>query len=282
MHKNIGKHLVLCGLVLWAGLARAEAPPQRVVSAGGDLTEIVYALGAGDRLIGVDSTSRYPAAVREKAQIGYVRRVSAEGVLSLKPDLLLGASDMGPPASVDQLRLAGVKVALAPDGDNPAGVIDKILFVGKHLGLDAEAHRLAKSVESELAKSIQTAALSSQRRRVIFVLSIGDNGVLVGGEETAAGEIIRLAGGINAAQGFKGYKPMSREAILQAQPDVVVTMIRRASSHGNPKDILSRPEFKLTPAAGRGALVIMDGLLLLGFGPRTPQAVTELSKAINR
>ncbi|MBO6519748.1 MAG: ABC transporter substrate-binding protein [Rhodospirillales bacterium] len=269
-------------LVVGAAAAHADTRPLRVVSAGGDLTEIVYALGAGDRLVGVDSTSRHPGETQKKAQIGYVRRVSAEGVLSLKPDLVLGANDLGPPPAVEQLRATGVRVAIAPEGDSPDGVLDKILFVGRHLGLDDEARRLAGEIREEMTRAIETAAKSSRGRKVIFVLSVGDSGVLVGGENTAADAIIRLAGGENAARGFEGYKPMSRESILQAQPEVVLMMKNRQGGHRSTDRILDRPEFSMTPAVASGSLVTMDGLLLLGFGPRTPKAVAELSSAINR
>lgn len=282
MKSVIGYVLILCGSIAWNGVSYAESPPRRVVAAGGDLTEIVYALNAGDRLVGVDSTSRYPAEATKKEQIGYVRRVSPEGVLSLKPDIIIGANDMGPPAALDQLRATGVAVVLAPEGDTPEGIQEKIRFVGKHLGLVAEAEVLAKRTSDALAAAVAKAAETSKGRKVLFVLSVGDSGVLVGGQDTAADEIIRLAGGVNAAQGFAGYKTMSRESILQAGPEVVLMMAGRAEGHGGAAGILDRPEFKLTPAARGLGVVEMDGLLLLGFGPRTPSAVAELSNAINR
>lgn len=282
MKTSIKALFLLMSIVAGGASSHADIPPQRIVAAGGDITEIIYALGAIDRLVGVDSTSRYPGTVESIAQIGYVRRVSPEGVLSLKPDLVIGADDMGPPAAMDQLRATGVKVAVAPKGDSPDGVIGKIRFVGRQLGLDETAEKLAEKVRDALSSAISDAAAASKKRRVIFVLSVGDSGVLVGGAETAANEIITLAGGVNAASGFSGYKPMSREAILQAQPDAVLMMRTRESGHGSPDYVLARPEFKLTPAAQTKSLYTMDGLLLLGFGPRTPSAINELSALINR
>ena len=269
------------GAVLSTGATAEEASPQRIVSAGGDLTEIIYALGAQDRLVGVDSTSVYPAEATGKAQIGYVRRISPEGVLSLEPDLVLGAYDMGPPAALDQLRAAGVAVALAPDQETVDGVPAKIRFVGQAIGLTEKADALAAEVRSAMVAEIEKAqAWTGERPKVLFVLTMGESGLTVGGAGSSAESIIEMAGGINAATAIEGYKPMTREAVLAAQPDVVLMMQRGADQHGGTDKVLERPEFALTPAGKNKRAIIMDGMLLLGFGPRTPQAIAELGEAL--
>ncbi len=271
----------LVGAMVLFGSFRADAAPQRLVSAGGDLTEIVYALGAADSLVGVDSTSNYPATTKDIAQIGYVRRVSPEGVLSLKPDMVLGAYDMGPPAAIEQLRAAGVQVELAPEGNSAEGVPDKIRFVGKLLDRTNQAEKLANQIEADLNREAEKVAQLKSKPRVIFVLAMGTGGPMVGGNGSSAESIITLAGGINAASGFEGYKPMSREAILSAQPDVLLMMNSSIERFGGIEKILSMPEFSLTPAGLNKRYVEMDGMLLLGFGPRTPAAVAQLSRALH-
>lgn len=266
----------LLGLILLCGVAQAGDAPKRVVSAGGDLTEIVYALSAEDRLVGVDSTSNYPAAARERAQIGYVRRVASEGVLSLKPDLVLGAYDMGPPAAIAQLKAAGVKVALAPRGDLPGGVAAKIRFVGDVLGLASKADALAAKVDADLKHAMAHSATAGPHPKVIFILGLNDGGILVGGTDSSAEHIIKMAGGRNAATGFTGYKPMSREAILAAKPDVLLMMESTAKRFGGAEEIFKRPELASTPAALNRKFIFVDGMMLLGFVPRTPIAVTRL------
>ena len=271
------------GAVLSSGATAEETTPQRIVSAGGDLTEIVYALGAQDRLVGVDSTSVYPAEATGKAQVGYVRRISPEGVLSLEPDLVLGAYDMGPPAALDQLRAAGVAVALAPDQETVDGVPAKIRFVGQAIGLSKQADALAAEVRSAMVAEIEKAqAWKGERPKVLFVLTMGESGLTVGGAGSSAESIIEMAGGINAAKSIEGYKPMTREAVLAAQPDVVLMMQRGADQHGGTDKVLERPEFALTPAGKNKRAIIMDGMLLLGFGPRTPQAIAELGEALRK
>lgn len=263
-----------------AGQAQAE-PPSRIVAAGGDLTEIVYALGAADRLVGVDSTSNYPPEAVEKEQIGYVRAISAEGVLSLQPDLLLGAYDTAPVAALDQLRAAGLSIALAPSGHSIEGVAEKVRFVGEQLALEAEAEELARNIEAEMARVTAEVAQYGDHPRVLFLLAIREGAPMAGGEGSSAEVIIELAGGVNAANGFEGYKPMSREAILSGAPDVLLMMDTTAERLGGVDTVLDRPELATTPAGLNRNSVLMDGMLLLGFGPRTPEAVAELSRALH-
>ncbi|MEP6146730.1 MAG: ABC transporter substrate-binding protein, partial [Nisaea sp.] len=215
--------LLLSAVLLASGDARAEGP-QRIVSAGGDITEIINALGAGDRVVGVDSTSNFPPEMAEKAQIGYIRNLAAEGILSLQPDVLIAAHDAGPPPAVAQLRAAGLQVELAPQGDSVPGVQEKIRFVGNILGMPEKAEALAQKLELQMKASLEIASASKENPRVIFVLNTADGAPLVGGRGTSADSVIALAGGVNAADSFDGYKPMSQEAIITAAPDVLLMM----------------------------------------------------------
>ena len=263
-----------------AAPAAAEAPT-RIVVAGGDLTEIVHALGGGERIVGVDTTSLHPAAVTELPQIGYVRALAPEGVLSLRPDLLIGAADAGPADALIKLRAAGLRVEIAPNVEGADSVPAKIGFVGEILGLEAEAEALSVTYAAEMAELAEIVAGIASRPKVLFILAMQGNAPLVGGDETAAGAVIALAGADNAATGFEGYKPMSREAVLAAAPDVVLMMDDRLDTFGGPDAILALPEIAPTPAGRNGRLVTMDGLLLLGFGPRTPEAVRQLAAELH-
>lgn len=254
---------------------------QRIISAGGDITEIIFTLKAGDRVIAVDSTSNYPPETKNKKQIGYIRRLSAEGMLSLGPDQFLAAHDAGPPAAIEQMRSAGVRVVLVPKGDSVRGVVDKIRFVGASLGLDGMAEQLARKVEADLEAAIAAAKIHSEKPRVMFVLSLRDGSPLVSGTNTSADVIIRLSGGINAANAFSGYKPMSREAVIGAAPDVLLMMSQMIERLGGIDTILKRPEFAVTPAGRNRRYVKMEGMLLLGFGPRTPLAIRRLASALH-
>ena len=270
----------MTGLV-WVPSGLGEPNPQRIVVAGGDLTEIIFALDAGQRVVGVDTTSTWPERAKKLPRIGYVRRLSAEGVLSLDPDLLVAADDAGPAIALQQLRTAGVPVAQAPETERAGDVAAKIRFVGEVLGLEQEAAALAQRYAKDLSAVTAKVATLRQQPRVLFILSIQGNALLVGGKETSADEMIRLAGGRNVAAAVNGYKPMGRETILDLNPEVVLMMSHAASRLGGAERLLERPDLAPTAAGMNGRIVTMDGMRLLGFGPRTPAAVAELARALH-
>ncbi len=269
------------GLALALCLPAAAAAQERIVVAGGDLTEIVFALGAGDRVVGVDTTSVYPRETDALAKVGYMRQLSAEGVLSLAPDMAIVSADAGPPVVLSQLGEAGVDVVAAPDLVGVEAIGAKIAAVGAALGLEEEAGALAGRVAADLDAVLARVAGLPTRPRVLFVLTVQGGGPMVAGTDTAADEMIRMAGGENVVTGFEGYKPLSREALIAAAPEVVLMMESHAGTLGGVEGVLARPEFALTPAGRDGRGIEMDGMLLLGFGPRTPEAVRELARLLH-
>jgi iron complex transport system substrate-binding protein len=259
---------------------QAQTAKGRIVAAGGVVTEILYALGAGDRIAGVDSTSLHPPdALKDKPNVGYVRQLSAEGVLSLKPSLIIAIEGAGPPDVMRLLREAGVPIATIPEDYSPPGVTARIMAVGAAAGLAPEAGALAASVETRFRRLADLRAAVDRPKRVLFVLALRDGRPMVGGRNSGADAIIRMAGGVNAADAVEGYKPMSDEAVIAAAPDVIVMMDRGAHAV-SADDLFRLPSFSATPAAARRALIVMDGLYLLGFGPRTPDAARDLMAAV--
>jgi iron complex transport system substrate-binding protein len=272
--------LAACAAAILPTPLRA-APSARVVIAGGDLTEIAFALGAGADVVGADSTSIWPPETERLARIGYMRRLSAEGVLSLAPDLVIWASDAGPPAVIAQLRAAGLAVAVAPEGKTVASVPAKIGFMGAALGRAAEARALIAAFDAQMRALDLSLRPVTARPSVLFVLSAGRGAPLVAGQDTAADAVIALARGRNAAGAHSGYKPLSAEIAIAAAPDFILAPAHAAAFLGGRDAILSRPEIAATPAGRAGRLVVMDGLKLLGFGPRTPDAAAELALALH-
>ncbi|MEM1346134.1 MAG: ABC transporter substrate-binding protein [Pseudomonadota bacterium] len=269
-----------CVALALPGLALA-AEAQRIVVAGGDLTEIVFALGEGARVVGVDSTATWPPEAAALPQIGYVRRLSAEGVLSLAPDLVIAAHDAGPAVVLDQLEGAGVRVERAPDALTAEEIPAKIAFVGRAIGREAEAEAAVARFEDQLSTVREKVARLDDRPRALFVLSVQGGAPLVGGRDTVADAMLRLAGAENVGAGVQGYKPMGREAVLAANPEVIVVMDQHAERIGGIGAILERPEIAQTPAGQANRGVQMDGMFLLGFSVRTPQAVAELARALH-
>jgi iron complex transport system substrate-binding protein len=265
----------LLGLFL-VGAPLATAQPSRIVAAGGVLTETVHALGEGPRLVGIDSTSLHPADAQQRLpNIGYVRALSAEGILSLKPDLVLAIEGAGPPDVMALIRQAGIPVRILSEEPSEAGVLARIRAVGEIVGQPEKAEALARQIAGDFGRLERDRAQITQRKRVLFVLSMQNGRVMVAGRNSSAAAMIALAGGINAVETLEGFKPLSDEGIIAAAPDVIV-MMQRGDHAVAAADLFAHPAFRLTPAASGQHLVTMDGLLLLGFGPRTAEAAREL------
>ena len=264
-------------LALTAGAAHADG----VVSLGGSVTEIVYALGQEARLVARDTTSMYPEAVLALPDVGYLRALSPEGVLSVGPSLILAEADAGPAETMASLTAASVTIALMPQARSAEEVGAKIRAVALALQVPAEGEALATRVEAEIAAARDLAAQSSPRKRALFVLSTEGGRLMAAGNGTAAAAMLALAGADNALTGFDGYKPVSDEAVIAAAPEVIVMMQNAGPQAALTDDALfALPALQATPAATARAVVRMDALFLLGFGPRTGQAIAELHSAI--
>jgi iron complex transport system substrate-binding protein len=251
--------------------------PARIVAIGGAITEILYALGFEDRLAGVDSTSLYPpAALRDKPNVGYMRQLSAEGVLGLNPSLVLAMQGSGPKETIEILDAAKVPLVMVPETFSEQGLLDKIRLVGHAMGADPRAECLSRAVADDLAQLRELRGKVAKPVRVMFVMSLLNGRAMAAGKTTAANEIIQLAGAVNAIDAYEGYKPINDEAIIAAKPDVVLS-IARGKDSVDADSVFAHPAFALTPAASSKAFISMEGLYLLGFGPRTAAAARDLS-----
>ncbi|MCG7519036.1 hemin ABC transporter substrate-binding protein [Ruegeria sp. Ofav3-42] len=261
-----------------------EAEPNRIIAIGSSVTEIVYALGQQDRLVGRDQTSTYPTEVLELPDVGYMRALSPEGVLSVRPDLIVALEGAGPPEAVEVLKEAGVEYVSISENYTRDGVVEKIRAVGTALGVEEAAEELAVQTGARIdgAHSNAADAALNGSARVLFVLSAQDNRILVGGADTQADSIIRLAGGVNAAGSVSGFKPMTPEAIASTAPDVILMMDRRGNHITGNEELFALPAFQLTPAGRNKRLIRMQGAYLLGFGPRTADAIADLSAELQR
>lgn len=271
---------LLLSLLLGVALCQAETAP-RIVSVGGAITETIYALGAGDRLVGVDTSSLYPEAATKLPQVGYARTLSAEGVLSLRPSLLLLTADAGPPAVLRQLREAGVPSVVIPAGHGVPEAAEKIRRVAVVLGSEERGEKLATGLLAEAKAVAAEVAAMTTRPRVLFLYARSGGTLNVAGADTAADAMIAAAGGVNAVTGYTGYRPLTAEAAVAAAPDVVLVTRNGLESLGGPEKLFALPSLAPTPAARARRVVVMDDLLLLGFGPRTGQALRELAAALH-
>jgi iron complex transport system substrate-binding protein len=255
------------------------ADASRIVSVGGTVTEILYALGLGDRIVGVDLTSNFPEAANDKPKVGYMRALSAEGVLSLGPTVILAIEDSGPPEVIDVLEQASVPFVLVPKAHDSAGVAASIRLIADAVGETEKGAALADAVAADLATVEAMLVRIAERRKAVFVLGVGGGAPTVAGSGTAAADMFALAHVENALAEADGYKPASDEATVAAAPDAVVLMADR-SHHLTDEQVLAVPAFAGTPAAANGRLIRMSGGYLLNFGPRTAHATRDLAAAV--
>ncbi|ESX89120.1 hemin ABC transporter substrate-binding protein [Mesorhizobium sp. LSHC412B00] len=255
------------------------ADTSRIVAIGGSITEIVYALGEEGHLVARDSTSRYPAAAVALPDVGYMRQLSPEGVLSVNPSGILALHGSGPKEAVDVLKKSSVPFIDVPEHYSHDGILEKIRIVGKALGVDAKAEKLVAETDAKLKAAEKQTASIKQRKRILFVLSIQGGKILAAGTDTAGDGIIKLAGAVNAVEGFSGYKQMSDEAIVTARPDVILAM-KNAGPPIAEAELFAIPSITSTPAGEGRKLTLMDGSYLLGFGPRTADAIHDLAASL--
>jgi iron complex transport system substrate-binding protein len=272
------RRLLGAALVLPAALSRAAPGGPRVVSVGGALTEIVYALGAGGELVGTDTTSVFPDAARATPKVGYPRALSAEGLLSLRPSLVLASAEAGPPVVIEQIRAAGVRVVRAEAGHGIDVLATNVRRVAAALGRSAQGERLATEVRARFDDVQRRLVHSGPAPRALFVLSHAANNVQVAGADTAAEALLTAAGTTNAMRGFSGYRPLTAEAAVAAAPQVIVTTTQGVEALGGPARLLAQPGLSLTPAGRAARVFARDALWLLGGGPRWPDAVAELAR----
>lgn len=278
---------VVAVLVGVTGLAPrgAAAQPQgavqlRIVSIGGAVTEILFALGFGDRVVAVDQTSRYPAAARALPDVGYARALSPEGVLSVGPTLILAMEGAGPPSTMEVLKQASVPVVVIPDGHDREAVLRKIAAAAKAVGAEEKGKALATEVSDDFAALDAMVKALPERPRAVFVLSASGGAAVVGGSDTSADAMLKLAGLTNAMAEIKGFKPALDEAAMSAEPEAVVVM-RGGGQVLDAATVFALPAFAGTPAARDKRLVALPGSYLLGFGPRTPRAARDLAAALH-
>ena len=255
---------------------------KKIVSVGGSATEIVYALGEGANVVGVDTSSVYPEEATKLPQVGYQRQLSAEGVISLKPSIVIMLPEAGPPAAIKQIEDAGIKVLKLNNESTAEGTRIQIRQVGEALDRKDKAEEIIAKLNTELAEAEKLVAESKNKPSVIFIYSRGTGAAQVGGTGTPAEAIIKMAGGENAVTEFSDYKTLTPEALISAKPDFILLPSRAVASLGGIDGILAMPGVKDTPAGQNKRIIAIDDMLLLGFTPRLGEGVKELHEKLKQ
>jgi iron complex transport system substrate-binding protein len=263
--------------------AAGKATSQRIVSVGSAVTETIYALGAEKQLVGVDTTSLYPAAATKLPQVGYARTLAAEGILALAPTLVLTTEEAGPPATLRQISQAGIRTETLRSGFRFEGIVERTTTLGDLLGHQQQAAQLVAAMQSQWQQVRATIdGRTRTKPRILFVLSHSPNQTMVAGTHNGADAMINYVGGINAIDGFQNYKPLTPEAVIGAQPDVVLFTDQGLQAIGGIDGALRLPGIARTPAGQKRRIASMEAVLLLGFGTRLPEAVATLDATITK
>ncbi|MBP4000634.1 heme/hemin ABC transporter substrate-binding protein [Pseudomonas koreensis] len=272
---------VLCVGLLVSHQAAAAELPQRWVSAGGALSEWVSALGGEAKLVGVDTTSQHPQSLTSLPSIGYQRSLSAEGILSLRPDILIGTEEMGPPPVISQVRSAKVQVELFSAQPDLPTLEKNVTHLGQLLGAESQAAQLLHSYQQQLdAQKARVVAVQSKQKAPGVLLLLGHAGgkPLIAGKDTAADWLLQQAGGHNLAT-HTGYKPFSVESLASLDPEVLVFADRALNGEAAKAALFKEnPILNSSRAAKTGRVLELDPTLLVGgLGPRLPAALKTLS-----
>ena len=276
-------------LILASGIAQAAAEdlcspaedPSRVVVAGGSIAEILYALEAGGLIVAVDSTAAYLPETSALPSVGYVRNLSAEGILALKPSLILGEHDMGPAEVLNQISSVEVEVKRIEERHSTQGIIDKFICVARVLDKEGDAREIIKSQFAKIVNSLEKANVASADvPRVALILNFVDNQPIVAGANTSGDGLLRMAGAENVFSDVEGWKPLSRELLIAANPEHIVVTERALKSIGGLQGMLSDPLLASTDALNGDNVHAYGGMSLLGFGLQTLEVALSLKKAI--
>lgn len=255
---------------------------ERIVSVGGDLTEIMYALGAGDRIVATDSTSVYPAAANNMPKVGYLRRLSAEGVLSVEPDLIMISGAARPEEAVAQIRAAGVRMIEMEPDYTIEGILEKTRVVAEVLDLEAEGAAFADKIAGDWDRARSAIKALDISPSVLFFAAPPTGDARGAGTQTAAHGVIELLGGRNVFDDHSGYKSLSLEAAVAADPDIILVMSHHADRIGGVEAVYNHPALSLTTAARERRIFFIDQVTVMQFGPRTPKAIADLADEIAR
>lgn len=268
----------LLALIAALPLTAFAANDEKIVALGGDVTEIVYALGAQSSLVARDSTSQWPEQATSLPDVGYLRQLNAEGILAMRPTLVLASAQAQPSLALKQVEQSHVNVVTVP-GSNSLSVIDeKVRVVAQATHRVAEGEALRNRLHQELA----ALPASPLNKRVLFILNHGGMTAMAAGQDTGADAAIRAAGLHNAMQGFSRYQPLSQEGVIASQPDLVVVSREGVKAMGGEANLWKLPGLAQTPAGKNKQVLQIDDMALLGFSVRTPQAIVELRTKAER
>ena len=263
-------------VLLLSQFTYAAAPKyQKIISLGGTITEIIFALNEGDKIIGVDNTSIYPKEALKLTKLGYRQNISLEGIVSLKPDIVFASSLLAPNAIIEKLKTLGIEVIVVPELNNFESAKKKIEIISTALNKNQRGQEIISKINSDIRK-IEELNKKNPPMKLAFIYARGGNRLFLAGRETGAHSMMELTGSKNSFSSFEGYKPVSTEALIMGNPDIIIMLNRGVTSlKSGPWKIKGLSQ---TTAGKKQNLITVDDLAFLGFGPRSASELIRIIK----
>ncbi len=250
---------------------------QRIISLSGSITEVLDAVGVGNKIVGVDVTSDYPAYIKDIPKVSKNRSVTAESISAFKPDLVIGLQGEVSQELQSQLKRLKIPVVLVKQEFSVQGLDKFIKRIATSVGEVSMGDKVASNVQSQL--TTLTGSTNKSSKKIMFIYARGAGQMSASGSDTAVDAVIRISGFNNALSGFSGYKTYNTEALVAANPDVILLFDFGMSSLGGAQGILKMPGVKLTNAGKNNKIIALDAGLLNNFSIRLPQAISKLQQS---
>jgi iron complex transport system substrate-binding protein len=270
---KLQKYPILC-LMLFASLCAED----RIITVGGTATELVFALGAGDKVVAVDQSSLHPSKVQLLPQVGYIRMISSEGILALEPSKIITSSEIGPKETLEQLKETGIPITVIRSPDTVNELYEAIDLIGEALNSREEARKLKAEVNQGLAEL----KMPTKKIGVLFLMHhpYVDSALNAAGKHTKANTVIELAGGENLIDSHNGYKNISEEAILSLNPSIILLGVPENLDSDNAQILdkfYTNPLLKNVRAIKDMGVRVVPLSKTLSFSHRIPETMKQLS-----
>ncbi len=257
-------------------VANKTAEAQKIVSLNGAVTEIIAALGHEKDLVGRDVTSTYPESVKNTVKdLGHIRQLNFEALAALQPTMVLGTDKDMNPELLEKIKASGIKATVFTQEFTPEGTKKLIEDVAKVLN-----NTNYKAVQDKIDTDLKNVKPIAKAPKVLFIYARGAGTLMVAGTKTPVEKVIQLAGGQNAITEFEDFKPLTPEALIKGNPDVILMFDSGLQSMGGEQGVLKIQGIDKTNAGKNKKIIAMDGALLSGFGPRVGEAATELNSLL--
>ncbi|MBX2841578.1 MAG: ABC transporter substrate-binding protein [Flammeovirgaceae bacterium] len=248
---------------------------QRIITAGSSSSEIVCALGDCEKIIATDRTSLYPEKLQMLPSIGYRSNISAEGIISQNPDLVIFEKEYVKAEVISHLQATGIETLVVTQERTIEGIQKRVEIIAKALNKSKEGKIIISEIKQAFKLLEQKIELTTSRPSVLCVYARGQGNMQVGGKNSAF-NLVELAGAVNAVPEIEGYKPLNTESLIKANPDFILFFESGLKSLGGKEKILEIPGVSETTAGKKVQIISMNGVFLSNWGPRVAEAAEEL------